>query len=86
MQTLAKAIIQALAFLELSDDDIVNPGAAERATEVIGNTLSDCSDEEREALEKVLKQERRALKAAGAAADLLEFYDTFMENFGLDED
>jgi predicted DNA-binding protein (UPF0251 family) len=86
MKHLAKAVIQALAFLELSDEENVNQGAAERALDVIRNTLSSCTEDERETLESVLKQERRALKTAGAAADLLDFYDNFMENFGLDDE
>jgi hypothetical protein len=83
MKTLAKAMIGAAAFLELSSDDSVNPDDAVRALEDIAATLQAASTDEviaiRGALQELIAEER----ASFARADALRFYEHFLESVGL---
>ena len=86
MITLAKALIQAAAFIELSSDDTVNPDDAVRALEDIAATLQSASPDEvaaiRAALQELIAEER----ASFARADALRFYEHFLESVGLADD
>jgi len=83
MITLAKALIEAAAFLELSSDDTVNPDDAVRALEDIAATLQSASRDEvaaiRAAVQELIAEER----ASFARADALRFYEHFLESVGL---
>ena len=83
MITLAKALFQAAAFIELSSDDTVNPDDAVRALEDISATLQSASLDEvaaiRAALQELIAEER----ASFARADALRFYEHFLESVGL---
>jgi len=83
MITLAKALIQAAAFIELSSDDTVNPDDAVRALEDIAATLQSASRDEvaaiRAAVQELIAEER----ASFARADALRFYEHFLESVGL---
>jgi hypothetical protein len=86
MQTLAKALIDAAAFLELSGDDVIHPDAAVRALESIGATLQSASPSELSAVRAALSDLIAAERAGLARADRLQFYEQFFEGFGLDYD
>ena len=83
MKTLAKATIQAAAFLELSSDDAINPDDAARALEDISATLQSALLDEvtaiRAALQELIAEEHASL----APADVLRFYKHFLDSIGL---
>ena len=83
MITLAKALIQAAAFLELSGDDVILPDDSVRALESIGYSLQSTSPEELVAIRAALQELTAAEQAGKARADVLRFYGEFMESFGL---
>lgn len=86
MKTLAKAVIGAAAFLELSSDDSVNPDYAVRALEDISATLQSASPDEvaviRSALQELIAEESSSF----ARADAIRFYEHFLESVGLADD
>ena len=50
MKHLARAVVESFAFLEVSDDDTVDPDDAASAMEGMSATFSECSTAERKAL------------------------------------
>jgi hypothetical protein len=83
MQILAKALIDAAAFLELSGEDIIHLDDAVRALESIGDTLRSASPAELSAIRAALSDLIATERAGTARADLLRFYEHFFESFGL---
>ena len=73
MKTLAKALIQTAAFLELSGDDTVNPDDAVKALEDIAHTLQSASPEELAAVRDALRELTAEERAGFARADVLRF-------------
>ena len=80
MNNLAKAIIGAVAFLEFSDDDIVDPDAAVQAMEDIAAALQKASPEELAALRAELDRELQAQVERGASEGVQNFYKQFLDN------
>jgi hypothetical protein len=78
---LARTVVEAVAFLELSDDRTVDPDAAVAAMEMLAAELQSCSPRERAALRRAAA--KAASEARGAAAR--KFYRDFMVDAGLDE-
>jgi len=85
MNTLARALINAAAFLELSGEKALDPGAAEQALEEIAYTLGHCTQEGKATLAEVLAEMRAAELESGPRPEVLEFLDTFLTSFGLEE-
>jgi uncharacterized protein YpuA (DUF1002 family) len=85
MKTLARAVVQALAFLEFADDEKVNSDAAIDLMDSIGETLQQSTEEERETLREVVMAAYNERNAAGAPEEEIDFYEHFMQDFGLDE-
>jgi len=83
MKTLAKALIQTAAFLELSGDDVVSPDDAVRALEDIAHTLQSASPEELAAVRDALQELAAEERAGFARADVLRFYEQFFESIGV---
>src|SRR5712691_5170859 len=83
MKALARAIINAAAFLELSDDEAVDPELAVQALEEIALHLSACTPEERKALVEVLAEMRANELETGPRPEVLAFLDGFLVSFGL---
>ena len=83
MKSLAKALIQTAAFLELSGEDVVSVDDSVRALEDIAHTLQSASPAElaavRDALAELAVEERAGL----ARADVLRFYEHFFESIGV---
>ncbi|MEX2175104.1 MAG: hypothetical protein WD872_12135 [Pirellulaceae bacterium] len=77
MEHLASAVVEAFAFLELSDDESVNEDDACRIMESITAELLHCTSAERAALEKAARGEYAKQKAAHASDETLKFYATF---------
>jgi hypothetical protein len=85
MKALARALINAAAYLELAEDR-VDPDLATEALEEIALNLSYCTEEEKRVIEEVLADMRAAEVENGARTDMLDFLDTFMISFGLVDD
>jgi hypothetical protein len=86
MDALAKAVVDAFAFLELSDDETIDPDAASEAMEMLAYDLQKCTDAEKAALKKALDAEYKAKKARKASKKVLTFYKDFFSNTGLDDE
>src|SRR5262245_16095542 len=86
MKTLARALINAAAYLELASEDGVDSASALEALEEIAYNLAQCTDAEKRALEEVLAEMRAAEVEGGARPEVLEFLDTFLTCFGITEE
>jgi hypothetical protein len=87
MRAIARALIFTTQFLELSDDTVVDSGAAVRAMESIADELSRSTPEEREALRSALQELIDRGQSTEPNLDQrarLQFYAEFMESFGLE--
>jgi hypothetical protein len=82
MKALARALINAAAYLELASEDGYSASALEALEEMAYN-LAECTDAEKRALEEVLADMRAAEVEGGARPEVLDFLDTFMTCFGL---
>lgn len=82
MNTLAKALLNLAAFLELSGDDVVDPDSAIAAMEDAAATLQDATPAERQALVAAAK----SLAKQTTDRQRRKFYSGFMESVGLDGD
>jgi hypothetical protein len=85
MKALARALVTAVAFLELSDDDVVDPDAACGILEDVARELSRATPKERHALQIALAQMRASEELNANREEILEFLDTFLSAFGLKE-
>jgi hypothetical protein len=83
MKTIAKALIEAAAFLEFSEDDSVDPDEAVRALEGIAYTLHKASPEEIAALRDALREMVDASQTDAARAAARRFSDAFLESMGV---
>ena len=84
MDRIAQALVASVAFLELSDDDTVDPDSALTTLETVGAILQDASPSELLAISNAAAVECKLQKESGADEDTIEFYSNFLENFGLD--
>jgi hypothetical protein len=75
-----------MMFLELSDDNTIDPDAAVKAEESIAAELQNSGQLERAALRTALRQLRTEAKANQAGPEVLEFLDDFMDSLGLQEE
>lgn len=85
MDALAKAVVDALAFLELSSDEAVSPDAAAEAMNRIMDQLERCTPEERRAIEAAVMDAYNAANESEASEETLDFYESFMDTFFGDE-
>ena len=86
MKHLARALVDALAFLELSGDDVIDPDTAVKAMEMISATLQDASDEEVDALAQAAMDALNAQSANDATEEVLDFYENLLVDLGLEEE
>lgn len=86
MDALAKAVVDAFAFLELSDEETIDPDSAMEAMEMLTADLQQCTDAEKAALKKALDAEYKAQKAGKTSKKVLQFYKNFFANYGLEEE
>ena len=80
---LAKALIEATAFIELSPDEVVDMDAGVKALESIAFTLRSASAEELAVIRRALEQLTTEELAGAARPKVLEFYTRFVDGFGL---
>ncbi len=85
MKALARAVINAALYLDLADEESLDPDLALQALEEIGYNLGYCTPEEKEALAQALAEMRAVELEEGPRPQVLEFLDTFMAAFGLEE-
>lgn len=83
MNHLARAVVDALAFLELSPDAKVDPDAAADAMESIVTILRECTPEERQALEEAVLAESNRRNESEAPEEEIDFFENFFEDFGI---
>ena len=86
MLHLAQAVVTAAMFLEFSEDDIVNPDDAVRTLENMASALSGATADEIDALRVAAGIERDAHERIGCSPQVLEFFDKFLVNFGLESE
>ncbi len=86
MKALARALINAAAYLELADESQVDPDLALQALEEIAFNLSHCTAEEKQALAEVLADMRAAELEQQTRPEMLEFLDNFLVSFGLEDE
>jgi hypothetical protein len=89
MIALARSVIEAARLLELSCDDLVDSDAAVAILEWIALELSRIDDAERaalrEAVDELIAEELAGRDGAAPRQEVVDFYESFMETFGLDE-
>jgi hypothetical protein len=83
MKALARALINAAAFLELSGDKVLDPEMALQALEEIAYHLSHGTEEEKNVVAEVLAEMRATELESDPRPEVLEFLDTFLTSFGL---
>jgi hypothetical protein len=86
MKHLAKAVVDAMAFLELSEDEVIDPDSAVKAMEMITATLHEATDEEVDALRQAAMAELSAQSAVNAPEEVIDFYENFLVDLGLEEE
>ena len=79
MKALARAVVDAMAFLELSEYPAVDDDAAVQAMEMLSADLRDCTAREKSALRQVVAE-----YAATSRGKRKKFYESFMSDAGLD--
>ena len=88
MKALARAVVRALSFFELCDDEAMNPDDAIREMESLAMELDGCSDEETDALRSVLPEFIAEVEAGPFPKEYREravdFYRNFMRDLYLD--
>ena len=81
MEHLARVVVQAFAFLDLSDEDAIDLDAAGNAMEDLTSYLRNCTPKERQALNDAaawhLKEERAS---KNPRKDVIHFYKTFTKD------
>ena len=90
MIALARSVIEAARFFELSSDDLIDPDTAVEALESIAHELGSLDEAERtslrEALDELIGDEQAGRDGSAPRPEVIEFYESFMENFGLEEE
>ena len=87
MKSLAKAVVEAAAFLELSGDEVVNPDSAVQALESISDWLRGATVQEKQAVLHYCREQASQLKTDPGAQDdrRVNFYLGFGDAMGLTE-
>jgi len=73
MKNLCRAIIWSACFLEMSDDDIIDPDSAVKALEDIASTLQQATDEEKQTFAAVRAEEAADLEKEPGYARTADF-------------
>lgn len=86
MRALANAVVEALSILELAPDDTLPPDTAAAMMESIVSHLRGASEEELGAIRASAHLRFREESEADASEDVIDFYENFLEIFGLEEE
>lgn len=85
MRALANAVVEALSILELAPDDLIPPDTAADIMESIVTQLRSASEEELQEIRAAVHERFRAQSEADAPEEVIDFYENFLEIFGLEE-
>ena len=86
MGAIERALIQAVMFLEIADDDTVDPDDAVAIMESIGAELQDSTSAEKKRLRQALKELIAEEEEDDSPRDnVLQFYESFFESFGIED-
>lgn len=85
MKHLAVALIDVLAFVETCEDDVLDSDSAVEILESAAHELAMTSKEERNVLRMALDELIAGESAGIARVDRLQFYESFMEHFNLED-
>lgn len=77
------AVLHAVAFFQLSGDDVVDPDCAVEATEYIVHYLARLPAEQLAKFGEQVARVAEIAQADGWGAEAIEFFSSFMENGGL---
>src|SRR5262245_32939805 len=85
MQVLARAVIQAITFLSLSDDRVLQPDVAVKVLEDIAYTLRASTHDEIAALQSIIQEEPERLRTDDHPHrdELVVHYQALLDNLGL---
>jgi hypothetical protein len=85
MQVLARAVIQAITFLSLSDDTILQPDVAVQMLESMAHTLHASTHDEIVALQSIIEEEQERLRTNDHPDRdrLVTHYRSLIDNLGL---
>jgi hypothetical protein len=81
---LMSLVVEYCAFLELSDDEVVQPDAAIRCLEMIAHHLQLLGDDDRHTFVRHVRELARKESMAGGSAERVEFLATLPEHLGLE--
>ncbi|WP_043317157.1 hypothetical protein [Microbulbifer sp. HZ11] len=85
MESLAKAVIQALMFFELVEDNVLDPDTALKNAENLIAELEDCTNNEKSELLRVCKdmalKERQELNRKDVVQFLEQFNESYFPNY-----
>ena len=85
MKSLAEAIVESAAFLELSGDEVIDPDSAVQALESMSHSVRSASEQEKRALLDYCRDQASKLDGARSPQDekRRDFYRGFGEALGL---
>lgn len=83
MKSLCRAIIWSACFLEMSEDDVIDPDSALKALEEIAATLQGATEDEKRAFIATCEEEANALTEEPATAETAEFVRGLPATLGL---
>ena len=83
MKNLCRAIIWSACFLEMSDDETVDPDSAVKAFEDIASALLNATDEEKQAFATACEEEASALQGNSSYNRSAKFIRELPATFGL---
>lgn len=88
MKVLVEALVETVAFIEMVDDNIIDPDSACKVLEQLVSILEEASLEEKEAILTYCAENAQALKDCKlvGALEKREFYLNFGADFGLLEE
>ena len=76
---ITKSLIETLASIELADDDLIDPDFAVKLCEQVGAILQNLDDLELKEINRTIS----VLIKETTDEDRVEFYEDFIENFGI---
>ena len=84
MNTLAEAIVDILASIEFTGEELIDLRYAVKVMEMTAATLQKCTLAEKLALKNAANKVLEEEKARGPSTNVLEFYRNFLDNLGVE--
>lgn len=83
MHNIARALLRASTFIELADEETLDPDSAVRALEDVASSLRGCSSEEVRVLKEAIELELQSMP--GEWGEARKFLASFLKAVGLEE-